>query len=948
MNGRAGPLSPVSIDSTDWSPITKYQNLPGNEHQSPVGGAATLATPPASGHTSAATTADGLMSRRRPSNGNPSPPSSVARSSEGNGLYAGSVAGSNDGRRQYMLEEALSEHYIVVKRYLAPYLKDERDNSRQNRARDKLQRLSSIQFQELSTDVYDELQRREAEKRMVQESTVAKYLLPKNSFHYKRNQARQKLSTLPTDRFRQLATDVFYELERRFPKFTTGADRSASPAPSFASARPNSRASSRNGMGYRGPPPPGGRGGQMAYGGPGGPGGYGPGTGTGYGSRPGTSGGSMSGGSPQNEFGRPMPKTFQSNTIIPNKGTMVEDDDDESRNMDDDNESQDAFGLESAARQSRRTTNKSFAGAPSKLNDEYREQINQLENKIDDLETKLRTKDAELDRTRAQSRDGESMKKNFESEKSEWSRQQDKLESQLAEANRLNSSLQDSVDQLRTENSGMQRDLEEARSNPVQLPSRQDNDWRQRYEDLSQDFSAQEALTDSVRREALQYLQEMRMLSENTTQSFEKEEQLQNQVSSLERELREWKSRYARTKTQLRSLRASSIGLAPGGHLKMDQDVTVTRPDGAVKDVHVTKFQLSIDELLQSARRSEQNAIIEAMKGVVVSVKGITSDVEKSTSTRTSATSDAGSDIAPSVNRLRQKVSATANNLITASKNHASSLGLSPVSLLDAAASHLTTSVVDLLRSVGVRPTPADELAEDEDDIKSRSSDYRGSLSGRRSYISDLKASYSASNGINGRPSPNQRHMSKTSVSSFGGSIYSPSRSDYAAKQDQWSYNSKKENAATARVSRPVGLGLASAIGGLREDDQLDDFKHYLEDQTAVLVSSIQPLVDIIRGKKGSPDDIPNYTNNISTTIEDIFGKTKETIEQSGNDALAKHAPPVVNVLEDCRQVLVGDSVDKMPPVAFKIAKAMKELTIRVAQIQDGELTAQTDAPFQI
>ena len=32
---------------------------------------------------------------------------------------------------------------------------------------------------------------------------------------------------------------------------------------------------------------------------------------------------------PPNSLGRPLPKTFQSNTIVPNKSTMVEDDDDD-------------------------------------------------------------------------------------------------------------------------------------------------------------------------------------------------------------------------------------------------------------------------------------------------------------------------------------------------------------------------------------------------------------------------------------------------------------------------------------------------------------------------------------------------------------------------------------------------------------------------------------------
>lgn len=41
--------------------------------------------------------------------------------------------------------------------------------------------------------------------------------MAREEFHPKRNQARQKLSTLPRTRFKDLASDVFFELERRFP-----------------------------------------------------------------------------------------------------------------------------------------------------------------------------------------------------------------------------------------------------------------------------------------------------------------------------------------------------------------------------------------------------------------------------------------------------------------------------------------------------------------------------------------------------------------------------------------------------------------------------------------------------------------------------------------------------------------------------------------------------------
>jgi len=45
------------------------------------------------------------------------------------------------------------------------------------------------------------------------------FLAVRPDFHPKRNQARQKLATLPLSRFRDLASDVYFELDRRYPEF---------------------------------------------------------------------------------------------------------------------------------------------------------------------------------------------------------------------------------------------------------------------------------------------------------------------------------------------------------------------------------------------------------------------------------------------------------------------------------------------------------------------------------------------------------------------------------------------------------------------------------------------------------------------------------------------------------------------------------------------------------
>jgi hypothetical protein len=341
MNRSPGPLSPVSIGGgSEWSGISKYQNPEENSPYSP-NNRGQLISPPISSGSNGTMNGNGFARGSDSPNG-PSPPASIARSSNPTSLYNGSTTYSASeaggrGRGDEKFEQVLSEHYVALKRYLAQSLRDEKGNPRPNKARDKLLRLSAVQFQELSTDVFDELLRRQAMARRPSNAGqgdaggAPQYLLPKDSFHPKRNQARQKLSTLPPLRFKDLATDVFFELERRFPRFA-GGDISRSNTGTPVGGLPF-RPDSRGGQRIRRPSETSSisayarsesRNGSRAMNGPIPP----------------------SPGIPPNDYGRPLPRTFQSSTIVPNKSTMVEDDDDQG----DDNDDADSFGLEGAAR----------------------------------------------------------------------------------------------------------------------------------------------------------------------------------------------------------------------------------------------------------------------------------------------------------------------------------------------------------------------------------------------------------------------------------------------------------------------------------------------------------------------------------------------------------------------------------------------------------------------
>lgn len=712
MNRDPGPLSPDSIGgASEWSGISRYQGL--DEAASPYSAGPSpnpssrgqLISPPISNGSNIAMNGGYQGPSSNGAQNAPSPPASIARSSIPTSLYAGSTTGSTAGGRERtdnQFEGVLSEHYVALKRFLAAALRDEKANPRPNKARDKLLRLSPVQFQELSTDVFDELLRRQSASRRqpsaggMNDPGVPAYLLPKDTFHPKRNQARQKLSTLPPPRFRDLATDVFYELERRFPHFATGEmSRNGTPVGGPGGFRPDSRsqprirrpsdASSIASYSSRGPRDP-----NAPQQSPGMP----PGS---FGREP-------------NNFGRPLPKTFQSNTLVPNKSTMVEDDDDA-----------DSFSVRSGPGMGqngppatsevrldehwgKRILLTMLQEDKKKLAD-YEAQLAELKEKVDGLQETLRRKDEELDGKDERVR---SIESSAATEKKELQDLRLKLEDQLADAQNLNTQLQSELDRLRSNHAdtehSLRQQLEQLSLSGGTGANGSTEELMQENEQLRRDLREQQELSDDVRVEAQNLLQEMKAIADQKGVSWEQEQALVDQVARLQAEVEEWKNRYSRTKTQLRSVRASSIGLTIQPHMKHDGQHD--SPDGLVRDVHVTKFQIAIDELLRIARSEKPAETIEYTKNVIKAVLKITKDIDDSVP---------GGKLNNQQARLKQRVSNTANNLFIASKNFADAKGLSPVSLLDAAASHITTAVVELVRTVKIRPTPAGEYEDDDE-----------------------------------------------------------------------------------------------------------------------------------------------------------------------------------------------------------------------------------------
>ncbi|KAJ5014004.1 cell polarity protein [Colletotrichum sp. SAR 10_99] len=862
MNGRNAPLSPVSLGGgSEWS-VGKYQSINEDPYANNRGN---IVSPPNSGGS------NGVMNGGFPpgprSAGGPSPPPSVGRSSSGTNMYARSESGRSI--REEQAEGILGEHYVALKNFL---------NGGQggrptppNKARDKLLRLSSVQFLELSTDVFDELMRRQSLGRRPSgpgSQPPPPYLMPESNFHPKRNQARQKLSSLGPPRFRDLATDVYCELERRFPRFAAGD---------------------------------------------------------------------------MPRVGSPVSKQFQSNTIVPNKSTMVEEDDDASPNEDGD----EAFGLERTAtnrtsKRSQATEQSAVASeADKKLLDEYQSQVRELREKLDAMEDVMKKKDDEMNSIL----DGERSRSTaVNMEKKEFADLRLSLENKLAEAQDVNDNLRQELDRMRDEHANESRQLREQvddlrQSNMTAAANvssgNADRELQRENEQLRRSLQEQQQVTEEARREAREFLREMKMLSQQSGSSWQKQEELEKTIDQLEGEVREWRNRYARTKTQLRDMRAASLGLnVEQDAAKYVREKGFLQQNGAVKDVHVTKFQIAIDELLQRARSDDPDKVVDSMKQVVVSVRRITKDIDEAAQTN--------EDLMQQRSKLKGKISSSANNLITSSKNFAASGGISPVSLLDAAASHLVAAIVDLLRAVKIRNTPDGEL-EDDDDGTITPVDSTGFFSPRTASRQEsmIQDSVPAPLPLGQAPPPFQGLGGRASMDS---SAYSPINSP---RQSADTYNRGPNGMNGMNGVNGMGYKNGPTNGyGMRQDNQAEELKVYLEDQTAILVQNIQNLVGSIR----SDASINQITSEING-ITEVVGKVISETEASGNGAMIAR-------LAACRERLLeaserGLDIDRgqdvgatgrndrewrmwtqtLPPIAFEIARETKELVQRVDQL---------------
>lgn len=683
--------------------------------------------------------------------------------------------------------------------------------SRSN-AREKLTRLSRQQFAELSTDVHDELKRRQ------NESESVPFLPGRDDFHPRRNQARQKLATLPKNRFRDLASDVFFELERRFPELP--AELRPEPIEDIFAAR-SSVASARTEAAA--PPVPGAAAAPVDSRQPL----ASPATGTAIStdaSDKAAEAQRQQAAEAQRQLAAAMAEAQQLSSpqvFVPARSTAVEEstgapyadreagDRDaavpreapadvdptlsaaatslQARSADEMQQMRAMYEERIAALQGRveeleqqetlharareeASVHQNHAlqlqqrlGDAERLVTEREALVRELEQRVQELEaTSRRDRDAdtheleahslharELESAHARQREAHAREletarathaheletarttharelelalaahtRELERLRGEHARE---LSAAVAQTESLRSAHDEHLHELESTHAELRQhkaDLDALRLQFNELHAAQsarsagaqnEADWKREIDAMQRDTEEQQMVVQELRGEVASLLDELRRLSaRNDAMTADKESDVAI-IRDLHTQMSSYKRRFESAKAEL----CMAQSTAPRWSQPRLDEWRYVADRGAVADTNLASFQSSIDELLAAARSPQSSNVLVAMKTVVLATTLITDDIAKYESAPDNELHTLTSVQRDDLATLQASIPDALSNLMNVSRNHAASQGMAPVSLVDAAATHVAMAIVEAIKIVRLRrvPRPAEDDA---------------------------------------------------------------------------------------------------------------------------------------------------------------------------------------------------------------------------------------------
>ena len=294
-------------------------------------------------------------------------------------------------------------------------------------------------------------------------------------------------------------------------------------------------------------------------------------------------------------------------------------------------------------------------------------------------------------------------------------------------------------------------------------------------------------------------------------------------IRDLDQQLKDYKKKYELAKTELRSLKGNSLRFAmmddeakvslfeatsqiflPTPKFEKSDDLLPMSPDGGILDIHITAFLSAIDSLLTAGRSNAPTRVLTPMKTVVNAVTNILDDVRAFERRRPDFDQE-------TLRSLRERAEVTLSNLVAATRTHATSSGLSPVSLLDAAASHVSVSITELGKLICLRKATKAE----QEQFPYNPPSSAVSLSG---FGSPSPLRYEQGSGS---MSSNPRRISQGSATSSmrGRFVDSPSSPPSRAPMDQRRRPPSQNSSSEQTNSPPPLFDRQRTMGGAISDD---------------------------------------------------------------------------------------------------------------------------------
>ncbi|KAI8071492.1 hypothetical protein BC940DRAFT_270277 [Gongronella butleri] len=568
--------------------------------------------------------------------------STSSRSTSARSPSMASYSSRSHGSTNY--EANARTYYVELKKYLESFLRKEAIEGvhpQRASARQKLSRLSNLQFHELAMDVYDELMRRNLNDKYMP------FLAVREEFHPKRNQARQKLATLSEDRFKDLASDVYFELIRRYPHIMDPDDERRPPMPAMPS----------NKMGGLPSPPP---------------------------------------------ASAPPPPASQSTTIVPTKGTInveaisnkdySDDDDDQSHfSRDSPGTNANTNGYHHQRQPSlppnQRHPNKSSYHHGNVNSNKHEDES--LDALMNDLGNMVSRSDDSGGNSPRQQREYDqriaSMGKRIQQlEKENQELLANKNSYDTSENDRETASLKNRLNQLQEEY----------------------NRLDELYRKLERDHHDQQEMVQTVKQETTELMKEMSKLSKENDRLARDKEKAERQAKD---QLKESEAKYQRARLELRHARGADDDKDAAKQDFIKEHFLQPSRTGIIAYDSVIRYQAGVEELLRSVRSKAPTDVLNAMKSVVLVCKAMTDEVEQGETKGTLS-----GDKQHKVQALKKPYSNALAHLVAVTKTHINSMGLSPIMHVDVAASHMTATVVDIVK-LSLLPSTLEESDDDSD-----------------------------------------------------------------------------------------------------------------------------------------------------------------------------------------------------------------------------------------